>query len=145
MRFGKSRSFGKAPNMTSSMSKRTWKLYLADMLASIEKALSYVAGLRYEDFLGDSKTQDAVVRNLEVLSEAAHRIPAEVQKKHPQIPWSQIISMRNRLIHGYFAVDPEIVWTIVTNELPELRKHLEAVQQEEVSVAGNGGGRNEKP
>ena len=117
--------------MTSSMSKRTWKLFLADMLTSIEKALSYVAGLSYEDFLGDSKTQDAVVRNLEVLGEAARRIPAEVQKKHLQIPWSQIISMRNRLIHGYFAVDPEIVWTIVTHELPELRKHLEALQQEE--------------
>jgi len=112
------------------MSKRSWKLFLVDMVESVDKALRYVSGLDFQDFLQDTKTQDAVVRNLEVLGEAAKCIPADVQQKNPGIPWAQIIGMRDRLIHGYFSVDPAIVWEIVTKELPELKEELEKLLEQ---------------
>ena len=89
-----------------------------------------MAGFTYEEFLQDGKTQDAVVRNLEVIGEAARFIPEDIRQRHPEVPWPQMIALRNRLIHGYFVVDYEIVWDIVTNELPALRKHLEEILEE---------------
>ncbi len=112
------------------MSERSWKQFLMDMLDSVHKATTYVAGQSYADFLTDTKTQDAVVRNLEILGEAARRIPAHIQQGHPEIPWRQIAGLRNRLAHGYFAVDYAIVWDIVTNELPLLKSHLEKLLPE---------------
>ena len=112
------------------MSERKWGLFLMDILERIDRVKSYVAGFTYEEFLQDSKTQDAVVRNLEVIGEAARLIPEDIRQRHSEIPWPQMIALRNRLIHGYFVVDYEIVWDIVTNELPPLRKHLEEILEE---------------
>ncbi len=106
------------------MSKRDWKLFVADILDSIQKIESYIEGLSYEEFLKDSKTIDAILRNLEVIGEASNKIPKHIQEIHKEIQWSQIIGLRHRLIHGYFVVDYEIVWNIVKNELPELKKKL---------------------
>lgn len=103
------------------MSKRDWKLFLMDMLESIKKIESYISGISYEKFLQDEKTKDAIVRNLEIIGEAANQIPREIQEKYSKIPWSQIIGLRHRLIHGYFVVDYDIVWSIVKEELPDLK------------------------
>lgn len=113
-----------------SKSKRSWKLFLLDMLECINKALLYVQGLELVQFVTDDKTQDAVVRNLEILGEAAKRIPEEVKRDHPEIPWAQIVGMRNRLVHGYFAIDPRVVWEIVSNELPKLRDDLQKLWEQ---------------
>jgi uncharacterized protein with HEPN domain len=67
---------------------------------------------------------------LEVIGEAARFISEDIRQRHPEVPWPQMIALRNRLIHGYFVVDYEIVWDIVTNELPALRKHLEEILEE---------------
>jgi len=112
------------------MSERKWAFFLTDILERIDRVNSYLAGFTYEEFLQDGKTQDAVVRNLEVIGEAARFIPEDIRQRHPEVPWPQMIALRNRLIHGYFVVDYEIVWDIVTNELPALRKHLEEILEE---------------
>jgi uncharacterized protein with HEPN domain len=112
------------------MSKRDWTLFLQDMLDIIGKIGQYTSGVSFQDFLQDSRTQDAVVRNLEVLGEAARRIPPDIQERYPEIPWAQIVGLRNRLIHGYFLVDYGIVWEIVQNELSPLREKLEQIARE---------------
>ena len=112
------------------MSKRDWKLYVIDMLESIEKIEKYILGLSYEEFIKDSKTKDAVVRNLEIIGEAANAIPKEIQKRYEEIPWSQIVGMRNRLIHGYFVVDYKIVWHVINDELPDLKENMKKILEE---------------
>ena len=112
------------------MSKRDWKLFIMDILECIEKIESYISGVSYRKFMQDSKTKDAVVRNLEIIGEAADQIPKNIQQKYKEIPWSQIIGMRNRLIHGYFVVDYDIVWDIVSKELPDLQKKIKKILEE---------------
>ncbi|MGC8720497.1 MAG: DUF86 domain-containing protein [Thermodesulforhabdaceae bacterium] len=106
------------------MSKRDWKLFIIDILESIGKIGDYIRDCSLEEFLSDSKTKDAVIRNLEIIGEAANQIPKHIQQKYEGIPWAQIIGMRNRLAHGYFVVDYEIVWNIVKKELPELKEKI---------------------
>jgi len=112
------------------MSKRSWKLFLIDMLESIKKIESYTSKISYEEFLQDEKTKDAVVRNLEIIGEAANQVPKEIRETYKEIPWSQIIGLRNRLIHGYFVVDYAIVWSIIKDELPDLKAQLERILKE---------------
>lgn len=114
------------------MSKRDWKLFLMDILESIEKIESYISGLYFDEFIKDEKTKDAVVRNLEIIGEAANQIPKSIQDRFREIPWRQIISMRNRLIHGYFVVNYSIVWEIINNELPALKEKIKVILEEEV-------------
>jgi uncharacterized protein with HEPN domain len=92
-----------------SKKERNWKLFIMDMLESINKIEKYIEGLNYEQFIRDEKTKDAVVRNLEIIGEAANQISKEIQQKFSNVPWAQIIAMRNRMIHGYFAIDYRIV------------------------------------
>lgn len=113
------------------MSERDWKLFLKDILESITKIERYISELSFEAFMEDEKTKDAVVRNLEIIGEAANHIPRNIQERFHEIPWKQIIGMRNRLIYGYFVVDYTIVWEIVKNELPELRENIERILEGE--------------
>jgi uncharacterized protein with HEPN domain len=95
------------------------KPYLAHILDSITAIETYVAGGR-DVFLRERLVQDAVIRNLEIIGEAAgHLSPALKQASHA--PWSKVIAFRNRLIHGYWSVDPLLVWDVVANNLPELK------------------------
>ena len=112
------------------MSKRDWKLFLTDILECIDKIRNYISGLSYEEFIEDAKTKDAVVRNLEIIGEAANQIPEGIQRRYEEIPWPQIVSLRNRLIHGYFVVDYDIVWDIASKELPVLRSKIEKILKE---------------
>jgi len=106
------------------MSKRDITLLLQDMLESANKIITYTKGLNYDTFISDDKTIDAVVRNFEILGEAAKRIPEDFKLLNPQISWRYIIGFRNRIIHEYFGVDYEIVWTIIQDNIPELYAHL---------------------
>lgn len=102
------------------MSKRTEKEFLGDIEEAVRRIKEYIKEMSYEEFLADLKTQDAVVRNLEVIGEAVKNIPDEVKEKHSQIPWKKITGARDRLIHHYFGVNYDIVWTIITEELTEV-------------------------
>lgn len=95
------------------------------MLDHAREAVSLVQGKNRADLDHDRLLNLALVRLLEIIGEAANRVPMEDQLGHPQIPWSQIVSLRNRLIHGYDSVDFDILWQIVTQDLPNLILALE--------------------
>ncbi|RMG60708.1 MAG: DUF86 domain-containing protein [Calditrichaeota bacterium] len=107
------------------MSKRDARLFIEDMLESIAKIERYTAGLSYEQIVSDERTIDAVVRNLEIIGEAARQIPETLRKRYTDVPWRRVIGFRNIVVHRYFAVDVGIVWTIVRENLPELKASLQ--------------------
>lgn len=102
------------------MSKRSSDLLLSDMKEAAEKILKYTQGLSFEDFLADDKTIDAVVRNFEIIGEASLRIDEDFRLENPQIEWKKLRGFRNRIVHDYFGIDYEIVWSILTQDLEEL-------------------------
>jgi len=88
---------------------RSYNLYLKDISESIQKIMGYTQEIDYEEFIENSMVFDAVVRNFEIIGEAARNIPADIKSKFPQIPWADMVGMRNILVHGYFGVDYSIV------------------------------------
>ena len=109
------------------MSKRDILLLLDDMLQSAHKIKRYTKGLDFESFSADDKTSDAVVRNFEIIGEAANRIDPDFRNKNPEIEWKRIRGFRNRIVHDYFGIDYEIVWTIVESYLDELIDALDTI------------------
>ena len=107
------------------MPKRDLDLLVQDMLEAARKVELYIAGLDHAAFLRDEKTIDAVVRNLEVLGEAARQLPGDFTSLHSHIPWIQISGLRNRIVHDYFGLDLEIIWQIIQHDLPPLKAQLE--------------------
>jgi uncharacterized protein with HEPN domain len=96
------------------------------MLDHAREALGFIDGKRREDLDADRLRCLALVRLLEIVGEAAGRMPEDVCAAHPQIPWAQIVALRNRLIHGYDSIDLNILWQILTGDLPPLVTQLEA-------------------
>ncbi len=103
---------------------RDYKVYLDDILQAADKILMYVEGMTSEKFAKDPKTQDAVVRNLEIIGEAAKKVPPEIREMTPKIEWKKMAGLRDILIHEYSGVDLEIVWDVVTNKLPTLHREI---------------------
>lgn len=106
---------------------RDFEVYLQDMLEAIEKIKLYLAGMSREEFERDSKTIDAVLRNLEVIGEASKGVPEAIRNLNPRIEWRQIAGLRDVLIHHYFGVNLDIVWDILENELDELEQNLRSM------------------
>jgi uncharacterized protein with HEPN domain len=107
------------------MSKRDNILLLQDMMESSNKILSYTKGFDLDKFLSDDKTADAVVRNFEIIGEAANRIDPDFKLDNPQIDWRKLRGFRNRIVHDYFGIDYNIVWSIIENDIDELIFQLE--------------------
>lgn len=107
------------------MSEREWHFYLQDMIRFAEKILSYTSGMDQAKFVSSALTYDATLRNLELVGEAATHIPENVRKASPFISWRMIIATRNRLIHGNLGIDDDTLWSIITDEVPELLSSLE--------------------
>ena len=106
---------------------RDYSVYLEDILEAIQKIQQYIEGLSINTFSRDSKTLDAVVRNLEVIGEATKRIPEEIRSKYPGIEWKKIAGLRDMLIHEYFGINVEIVWDILQIKLPVLEKEVKKI------------------
>ena len=109
------------------MSKRDTLLLLEDMLQAAQKIKLYTKNLNFDSFLLDDKTMDAVVRNFEVIGEAANRIDPDFRDLNPEIEWKRIRGLRNRIVHDYFGIDYEIVWNIVETYLDELIDWLDTI------------------
>ena len=103
---------------------RDIETYLQDMLDAIQSVREYAAGMDKAALGADRRTLDAVLRNLEVLGEAAKQIPEDVRREAPEIDWRKMAGLRDILIHGYFIVDLDIVWDVVANRLAPLREQL---------------------
>jgi uncharacterized protein with HEPN domain len=112
------------------MSKRDVRLFLNDMLEAIEKIERYIAVLSFEQFERNDMVIDAVVRNLEIIGEAARNIPPDLRNKYPAVDWTRVVGFRNIVIHEYFDVDLEIVWIIATQRLAELKTVLQQMQRD---------------
>jgi len=106
------------------MPKRRDSLLREDILNAADKIRSYLADTDAKKFLADAKTTDAVVRNLEVIGEAARMMSAEGRALYPKIPWTQVVGLRHRIVHEYFGIDPALVWQIASVDVPELEKSL---------------------
>jgi uncharacterized protein with HEPN domain len=99
---------------------RDYRDYLQDMLGATEKVAAFVQGMTRGQFLEDERTQFAVVRGLEIIGEAAKKIPASVKAKHPQVPWREVARMRDKLVHDYFGVNAEVVWKTALEDVPRI-------------------------
>jgi uncharacterized protein with HEPN domain len=110
------------------MSRRATPLLIEDIWEAIEKIQRYVAGLGHDTFIKDDKTIDSVVRNLEIIGEAANRLPEDIRAHYPEIEWRNIVGLRNRIVHDYFNIDVEIVWEIIQKDLPNLKSKLSLVR-----------------
>ncbi len=109
------------------MSERQASLLLTDIIESIKKIYNYTEGYTLEKFLKDDKTLDAVVRNFEIIGEAANRLPEDIKEEYLEVDWSRIKGFRNRIVHDYMGIDYEIVWTIISSDLKELETRIEEI------------------
>ena len=101
--------------------------YLVDILESAKIAIDYVIGLDWDEFYEDIQVQDAVIRRIEIVGEAARRVSQETRDKYPSIPWREMTSMRNLVIHEYDVVDIKQVWDTVQNKLSPLIEELSKI------------------
>ena len=103
------------------MSRRNWKFRVEDISEALELIFEYVKDMDYDAWQQDRKTIDAVIRNIEIIGEAAANIPEDIQNQYTEIPWYQMKGIRNILIHQYFGVDIDVLWKTVSEDLPALK------------------------
>jgi len=103
---------------------------LSDILAVAEKAIGFVAGMDLDDLAHDDRTEFAVIKALEIVGEAARRVPESFRESHPQIPWREMAAMRDKLVHDYFGVNLEVVWKTIHEDLPPLISTLRDLIEE---------------
>ena len=109
------------------MSERGDKEFLCDIKESIQRIEEYIREMDYKDFLGDIKTQDAVVRNLEIIGEAVKNISLDLKKKYSEMEWKNIAGLRDKIIHHYFGINWDIVWSAIKDKLPELKEKIKGI------------------
>ncbi len=123
-------------NNRNSRKKRQYLFYLEDMLDSMEKISNYISGLELDAFRKDELIQDAVIRNFEVIGEAAKHIPDRVKNKYPKIPWYNMSKLRNFLAHQYFGVDIPMIWRIARDHIPGHKIDMQEIVERERVLAG---------
>jgi uncharacterized protein with HEPN domain len=106
------------------VSPRKWEFRIEDIIESLDLISEYVSGLDYGTWKKDRKTIDAVIRNIEIIGEAASHVPANIQEKYSDIPWYEMKGMRNILIHEYFGVDTDVLWRTIQEDLPSLKMKI---------------------
>ena len=117
------------------MKRRDYGDFVQDILDSINDIGNFIEGMDFEDFIKDKKTIYSVVRAIEIIGEANKNVPEQIRKKYPDVPWKKMAGMRDRLVHGYFGVDLEILWSTAKEDVPQLRipvsKVLEDMERSE--------------
>lgn len=109
------------------MSKRPVELLVSDIREAIDRIEHYTSRMSVDELEKDQRTIDAVVRNLEIIGEAANRLPDEFKEDRSNIEWQKVIGLRNRIVHAYFGIDLQIVWQIIRSDLPPLRRTLSQI------------------
>ena len=110
--------------MNQKKSSRHWSFRIRDILDAIERIQEFTKDMTFAEFDRNRLVLDAVIRNFEIIGEAGNHIPISIQNQYPQIPWRQIISMRNSLIHEYFGADNSVIWDTIQIHLSGLKNQL---------------------
>ncbi len=110
---------------------RDYKLYLEDILEAAQKIERYSKDVSFQQFRKDEMRMDAVLRNLEIIGEATKNLPPALRKKYPAVEWRKIAGLRDVAIHAYFSIDLNIVWDVVQYKLPELRRYVATILEQE--------------
>jgi len=108
---------------------REYSDFLRDMLENAQRAIQFVYGMDFKTFSNDEKTLYAVIRAIEIVGEAAAKVPDEVRSNYPRVPWREVKGMRNKLVHNYFGINMEVVWQTVQEDLPELVEALKSTSK----------------
>lgn len=109
--------------------KKDSGVFLAHILESIENIEKFTKNISREKFLKSVKTQDAVIRRLEIIGEATKNLPRDFRKRYADVPWSELAKMRDKLIHGYFGIDLELTWKVVKQDIPELKTQILKIKE----------------
>jgi uncharacterized protein with HEPN domain len=112
------------------MSERNPVLLLDDIIEAATKITQYIQSYSFEQFKKDSKTSDAVIRNFEIIGEAANRLPEDFKDQSTDIDWNRIRGFRNRIVHDYFGIDYSIVWEIIQDFLPSLISSIKKIKKD---------------
>ena len=107
--------------------QRDYKIYLDDILTAIEKIEKYKKRILDKDFIEEDLIIDAIIRNFEVIGEATKKIPIEIRRRYPKIEWKKISGFRDIFIHEYFGIDLDIVWDVLNNKIPNLKKSIKEI------------------
>ena len=103
------------------MKTRDYGDFVQDILDSINDVGNFIEGMDFEEFIKDKKTVYSVVRAIEIIGEATKNVPEQIRTKYPDVPWKKMAGMRDRLVHGYFGVDHEILWETAKEDVPRLK------------------------
>lgn len=118
------------------MPERDFHLYLADIFDSGIAIIEFVKGLSFEEFCNDRKTYSAVIREFEIIGEAAGKLPDKLKIDYPDVEWQDIKDFRNLLTHEYFGIDLEIVWRIIQDDLPVLIDTVKKITEKKGGITG---------
>lgn len=109
---------------------RNWRLYLDDIQQSCAKVQRFTATMTRAQFIDDERTYDAVVRNLEIIGEAAKHVPDEARLRMPDVEWRKVAGLRDMIAHAYFGIDADILWDVVRNKVPVLQQAVKKYQDD---------------
>ncbi len=110
--------------------KRDYKLFVEDIVESIEKIEDFTKDMTMEEFLRDDKTTSAVITKIGIIGEAVKNIPKDIRQRYKDFPWSDMARMRDKIMHGYFGINYRIIWNVIKERLPEIKPAIEKILED---------------